>query len=157
MTRLLFLPNDQTFILLESPLPAEEVVESVYREEWLPPEPYGSSLMQLPEAGPLHAFRQGSLVVITTERPLNLQRRAVATLSIPEKEPDVQLSRRQHQVLQGLTEGLTTKQIALRLGLRPRTVAMHIASLKKRLGAATRAQSVGRAAALGLCKLQQAE
>ena len=96
-------------------------------------------------------------MVITTERPLNLEKRAVGTLSTPDKKPEIQLSRRQHQVLQGLAEGLTTKQIALRLGLRPRTVAMHVASLKKRLGATTRAQSVGRAAALGLCKLQRAE
>ena len=36
------------------------------------------------------------------------------------------------------------------MGLKPRTVKMHIAALKTRLGASTRAQSVGVAAKLGL-------
>jgi DNA-binding NarL/FixJ family response regulator len=68
-----------------------------------------------------------------------------------------QLSPRQAQVLQGLFKGLTTKEIAFQLGLKPRTVKMHIAALKNRFGANTRAQSVGIAAKLGLLQGQEGE
>lgn len=151
MTRLLFLPNDQTFLWLDSDQPAGEVIEAVLAGYWVPPEPYGTALAELSQEQPLKAFRQGSLVVITTTRPLNLKSKAVAAASAAQAA-DLMLTPRQHDVLQCLAEGLTTKQIALRLGLRPRTIAMHVAALKQRLGTTTRAQSVGRAAALGLCK-----
>jgi DNA-binding NarL/FixJ family response regulator len=62
------------------------------------------------------------------------------------------LSPRQRQVLQHLSEGLTTKQIAHRLGVQPTTVSMHIRMLKQRLGAATRAEFVGKAAREGWCQ-----
>ena len=152
MTRLLFLPNDQTFLWLESDQPAKEVVEAVLMGYWVPPEPYGTALADLAEERPLYAFQQGNLVVIATTVPLDLESRVVAAASAKARAADLMLTPRQHDVLQCLAEGLTTKQIALRLGLRPRTIAMHVAALKKRLGTTTRAQSVGRAAALGLCK-----
>jgi DNA-binding CsgD family transcriptional regulator len=62
------------------------------------------------------------------------------------------LSPRQRQVLQHLSEGLTTKQIARQLGVQPTTVSMHIRMLKQRLGATTRAEFVGKAARVGLCQ-----
>ncbi len=67
------------------------------------------------------------------------------------------LSPRQRQVLQQLSEGLTTKQIALRLGIHPNTVNMHIRRLKDRLGANTRAEFVGKAARVGWCQPPQHE
>ena len=72
-----------------------------------------------------------------------------------EHEPPVRLSPRQNEVLQLLAEGLTTKEIAVHLGLRPRTVNMHITAIKRLLDTQTRAQLIGRAAALGLCRLGQ--
>ena len=45
------------------------------------------------------------------------------------------LPQRQCQVLSLLAEGCTTKQIAVRLGLHPRTVGLHIRNLKERFGA----------------------
>ena len=42
---------------------------------------------------------------------------------------------RQCQVLNLLSQGLTTKQIAARLGLHPRTVGLHILWLKERFQA----------------------
>ena len=151
MTRLLFLPNDQTFLWLDSDQPADEVVEAVLAGYWVPPEPYGTALAELSHERLLYAFQQGNLVVITTTQPLDLESKAVAIAS-RERASDLMLTPRQHDVLQCLAEGMTTKQIALRLGLRPRTIAMHVAALKQRLGTTTRAQSVGRAATLGLCK-----
>lgn len=152
MTRVLFLPNDQTFLLLDSPFPAEEVVEAVLAGQWAPPEPYGTALALLPHEEALHVFQQGDLVVITTIQPLELESRTIAARASLGRASDLMLTTHQQDVLQCLAEGLTTKEIALRLDMRQRTVAQHIAELKKRLGAVTRAQSVGRAAALGLCK-----
>ena len=71
MTRLLFLPNDQTFLLLESPLPAGAVIETIEAGQWTPPEPYGSLLSELKPPILLQTFQQGTLVVITTSRPPN--------------------------------------------------------------------------------------
>jgi DNA-binding NarL/FixJ family response regulator len=45
------------------------------------------------------------------------------------------LPQRQYQVLSLLAQGCTTKQIAARLGLHPRTVGLHIRSLKDHFGA----------------------
>lgn len=152
MTRLLFLPNDQTFLLLDSPFPAEMVMNTVQTGQWLPPEPYGSLLVEYRTAITLQAFQQGSLVIITTSHPLDLDADAMLARTKPSRSTATFLTDRQSDVLQYLVEGLTTKEIALRLGLQPRTILMHVAALKRRLGANTRAQSVMRAAALGLCK-----
>ena len=155
MTRILFLPNDQTFLLLDSPFSPKRVIAAVKAGQWAPPEPYGLALAKLSARSGrrelLQAFQQNNLVVITAARPLELDEHADNAAS-PGQPDDLQLTRRQQEVLQCLAEGLTTKQIALRLGLRPRTIALHVAGLKRSLGTTTRAQSVGRAAALGLCR-----
>ena len=62
------------------------------------------------------------------------------------------LSSRQKQVLDLLAEGKTNKQIAYQLGLSRRTVNMHIAAIKNKLGSQTNAQSVGRGTELGYCR-----
>jgi DNA-binding NarL/FixJ family response regulator len=152
MTRLLFLPNDQTFLLLDSPFPASAVVEAVQSGQWTPPEPYKSMLAELQMEAPLRVFQQGTLVIITTTQPLDLDVSTVLARSKPQRAVNQLLTGRQTDVLQHMAEGLTTKEIAFRIGVAPRTVLMHIAAIKRRLGATTRAQSLVRAAALGLCK-----
>jgi DNA-binding NarL/FixJ family response regulator len=67
----------------------------------------------------------------------------------------VRLSERQRQVLQGLADGLTHRQIAAQLHLSERTVDMHVAALKRRFGTPSRMQSVLRGVALGLCKIRR--
>lgn len=52
------------------------------------------------------------------------------------------LSAREREVLGLLTEGLTTKEMARRLGITERTVKFHVHSLCAKLGAANRAQAV---------------
>ena len=152
MTRLLFLPNDQTFLLLDSEYPPAEVVEAVLSGKWVPPEPYGSALAQMQQEQPFKAFQQGTLVVITTVQPLALEKNTTAAPGLGQRSPELLLTPRQTDVLQALAEGMTTKEMARLLHLSERTVCSHISALKQRLGASTRAQSVGRAAALGLCK-----
>jgi two-component system response regulator FixJ len=53
-----------------------------------------------------------------------------------------QLSARELQILQGLLSGLTNKEIARHLGLSPRTVEMHRASMMNDLGAASLSEAV---------------
>lgn len=60
------------------------------------------------------------------------------------------LTRRERQVLDLVAEGLTSRQIAVRLGVSERTVETHVGSLYGKLGVRTRVQAVTRAAALGL-------
>ena len=61
------------------------------------------------------------------------------------KNPAVELSDRQRQVLTGLVKGMSNKQIARELKLAEGTVKMHIGALFRTLGAANRAH----AAAMG--------
>jgi DNA-binding NarL/FixJ family response regulator len=84
------------------------------------------------------------------ETELEAEALAMAARENEGGKPPVRLSPRQAQVLQALALGLTTRQIAGRYGLRPRTVAYHIHCLQQKLGAINRAQLVARAAALGL-------
>jgi DNA-binding NarL/FixJ family response regulator len=54
------------------------------------------------------------------------------------------LSERRRQVLKGLVEGLSNKEIARQLGISEGTVKMHIAALFRLLGATNRTQVVAR-------------
>lgn len=129
MTRILIFKEPDAFEVIKSAWCAEKIVRAVNNgryEELLPD-----------DRGPLYARLQGDVVVITHSAP------------IPEEEIP-HLSRREHQVLVLLGEGLTTAQIALRLGLRPRTIRGYVANMKARLNAQNIQQLVARAVALGL-------
>ena len=52
---------------------------------------------------------------------------------------------RQQQVLELLSQGLTNKEIALRLGISPATVKIHVARLQGWLGAVNRTDAVAKA------------
>jgi DNA-binding CsgD family transcriptional regulator len=152
MTHLLFLPDDQTFILLDSPLPAGELASSINTGQWIPP-PALVTVLQAGKSSPaglsLKAVCFGKLVIATLTHPLDLPFPQAGQAG---QSGFGRLSPRQNQVLQCLIEGLTTHQIALRLGLHPRTVQYHITHLKIYFQAGTRAESIGRAVGLGLFK-----
>ena len=129
MTRVLIFKAPDAFGVLEVDAPVERIVSAINRGLW---ETY------LPdEQGPLFARQQGEVVVVTHNAPVPVE-------DLPK------LSRREHQVLVLLGDGLTTAEIALRLGLRPRTVRGYVASMKVRLDAHNIQQLVARAVALGL-------
>lgn len=132
MTRLLFLPNCQTFLLLDTSLPPATLAAAVDSGIWKPPPPFDA------DPQPLQALNLDWVVIIFPAAPIDAPPAAGG------------ISPRQLQVLQALTEGLTTKEIAHRLGVSVRTVRWHITALKERFGARTREQSISRAAALGL-------
>jgi DNA-binding NarL/FixJ family response regulator len=65
-------------------------------------------------------------------------------------EVQATLTRREHEVLLMVSQGLTMQQAAHRLGISPRTVETHVAKLYRKLGVRSRVQAVARAAQLGL-------
>jgi len=138
MTRLIYIPDESSLILLDSPLNADALVESVKKGLWNPP---GTTAENPP--GRLQAVALGGTVVISTSRWQKTPPRAWHS-----RKPG--LPHRQRQVLQGLAEGLTTTQIAARLHIHPRTVEHHINAIKIRLGAANRVEIAFKASALGL-------
>lgn len=129
MTKVLIFKAPDAFGVIEVDAPAEGIVEAINRGRW---EDY------LPdERGPIFARQQADVVVVTHGEP-----------QLIEEKP--RLSRREYQVLVLLGEGLTTAQIALKLGLSPRTIRGYIATMKNRLDAQNIQQLVARAVALGL-------
>lgn len=66
------------------------------------------------------------------------------------KERLSHLTPRESQVLTGLTEGKSNKQIAIDLGLSPRTVEMHRCNLMGRLGARSFSDAIRMAVSAGL-------
>lgn len=128
MTRLLFLPNSNTLIWQELPQTPDELVAAIHSGLWQPPAPF-----TFLDTAHLSVTRQGDLITISL---------AEAAEASP---PPMQLSRRQLEVLRGLADGLTTRQIASRLEINPRTVFFHVAGLKSRLGAQTRAELISKA------------
>lgn len=129
MTRVLIFKEPDAFGVMEVDAPPARIVADVNRGRW---EAY------LPgERGPLYARQQGDVVVVTHGAP------------VPEEDLP-KLCRREYEVLVLLGEGLTTAQIALKLGLSPRTIRSYVANMKKRLSAQNIQQLVARAVALGL-------
>jgi DNA-binding CsgD family transcriptional regulator len=59
------------------------------------------------------------------------------------------LSPREHEVVELLAAGLTGEQVAVRLGISPATVRVHIRNATAKLGASTRTQAVAIAVARG--------
>jgi DNA-binding NarL/FixJ family response regulator len=115
MTRLIFLPDDDSPIMLfDSHLNLKDLLK----------------LISLPEnpAGQWNILQHGSW-----------------TLAAPHSETAPRLSPRQRQVLEGLAEGLTTRQMAARLHITPRMVTFHITALKVRLNAQNRTEIITRA------------
>jgi DNA-binding NarL/FixJ family response regulator len=142
MTRLLYLPDDQSFLLLESRLPPAALVKAVADGVWQPPEPYPgvtAENLDLTVRPKLCAFHLGRMVVVIPEPPPCEEQGLPSTLSP-----------RQQQVLQLMACGLNTKQIASRLHLTSRAVLFHVATLKARLQAASRPELISKAIKMGL-------
>jgi DNA-binding NarL/FixJ family response regulator len=66
---------------------------------------------------------------------------------------DEALTAREIEVLELLTEGLSNKSIAQRLGISDQTVKFHVASICGKLGASNRTDAVRRALRRGLISL----
>jgi DNA-binding NarL/FixJ family response regulator len=79
---------------------------------------------------------------------------AFARMAREGSEVRASLTPREHEVLMLISEGLTMRQMANRLGISPRTVETHMAKLYRKLDVRTRVQAVSRAVSLGLIELR---
>ena len=64
------------------------------------------------------------------------------------------LTHRETEVLELAARGLTSKEIALRIGIAPRTVERHIENARLRMGARNRAHLISKAARAGILAAQ---
>lgn len=146
MTRLIFVDEDLV-MMFEADLPAAELVQAVQNQRWqIPPALLGVLGPRQPAS--LRAVRVGRLVIVSPMTP------RTGPLPLNSLPPGLELSERQLQVLQGLADNLTSKEIATQLGLHIRSVELHISAIKRRFGTTSRMQSVMRGVALGLCKVR---
>lgn len=145
MTRILFLPNDTAFYTLDSILTPEKLIAAVNSGRWLPPGEIMPSDPAAPTPIGMHAVRLGQNTVLIF--------RSIELNHVKAKQPtDGLLSSRQIAVLQCLAQGMTTRQIAARLGISRRTVYLHLAAIRSRMRAISTAEAVNHAAELGLCQ-----
>ncbi|MEH6725898.1 MAG: helix-turn-helix transcriptional regulator [Hyphomicrobiales bacterium] len=61
---------------------------------------------------------------------------------VNDKVDGVHLTRREHQILELVAQGLSTKEIAIDLGISPKTVEFHRSNLLRKFGARTSSQLV---------------
>lgn len=130
MTQILIFRSQGAFGVVEVDAPAKRVLRAINS---------GRGETYLPDGADerLYARLQGDVVVVTDSAP------------VP-KEDVPKLSRREYQVLYLLGDGLTTAQIALKLGLRPRTIRGYVAGMKSKLRAQNMQQLMARAVAMDL-------
>jgi DNA-binding CsgD family transcriptional regulator len=147
MTRMLIFPGEGSCVVMDSPMPPETLTRAVNDGKWTFPAPYGFLNPDRNGGASLQASCQNEIVVVTLTRPLE-----ILPENVQSDLESLKITTRQHQVLMALAEGLSTRQIALRLRIAERTVMYHTARLKEIFGSLTRAQSVGKAASLGLCR-----
>lgn len=66
---------------------------------------------------------------------------------------DFDLTARETEILALLVEGLTNKEIALRLVLSPRTIETHVVRVLGKLGVGSRSRAIAKAVRTGLVRL----
>ena len=95
----------------------------------------------------LAAYRQALLDVAQGGAVLSpsVARKALAYFAPALSQQPGLLSAREHEVLQGLVDGLSEKQVAARLGLGLPTVHTHVGKLYRKLRINSRAELLGRA------------
>lgn len=96
----------------------------------------------------LEAVRRGE-AAITAATAARILAEFVRSDRPPPSKPD-QLSDRESQVLDLVTQGLRNKEIGVRLGITPNTVKYHLGNILSKLHARSRAELAGRAAREGL-------
>lgn len=142
MTRILYLPSEHAFYTLDSSLPPGRLILAINSGRWHPPN--GIPRQDKLVTG-LRAVRLGRSTILIFQ-PLENEQPS------PDSHPAGPLGQRQMQVLQCVAQGLTTRQVAARLGMSRRTVYLHLAAIRHSLSAVSTAEAIRRAAELGLCQ-----
>jgi DNA-binding NarL/FixJ family response regulator len=143
MTKLTLIFDTNIIVKLESDLTPSQLVMVLNHGNWQPPETIACCFVNLQQRKIRAVALDEWVFALVGSRPEKVQEGS--------SKPSP-LSNRQKQVLDLLAEGKNNKQIATLLGLSSRTVNMHIAALKNKLGAQTNAQTVGRGTELGYCR-----
>jgi len=104
----------------------------------------GASQQEIVRA--IHAVAAGEVIFGPGVARLVLGRLAGETAA----DPFPELTRREHEVLELLAEGLPTAAIGARLGLATKTVANHVSAVFTKLQVTSRADAVARARRAGL-------
>jgi DNA-binding CsgD family transcriptional regulator len=142
MTVLLVIVDAHTYLLQASELPAPELARQIQNGDWS----FGLSLpgqnVWLPET-PRQVSAFDGLLIVTADLPQQ------AALGEMERAPRVRFSSQQVKILEALMDGLTAKEIAVRLNLSERALDEYTGEIKRKLEARTMAQTVGRAVAMG--------
>jgi DNA-binding NarL/FixJ family response regulator len=96
----------------------------------------------------------GAMPVEWTARPRAIARaRAIDWAPGDDAVADEHLTAREQEVLEWLSEGLSNRRIAERLGISEHTVKFHITAIYGKLGASTRTEAVNRALRRGWLRL----
>jgi DNA-binding CsgD family transcriptional regulator len=148
---LFFIPHDQTFLIFDSAQSPEKLSAAINANTWKPPKAvhdwlaqHGNSTLPMKMCASVH----GSLVIVTTRTDL-------VSPQFPRMPAAFPITHRQRQVLLGLMKGQSTKEIATRLSIQPRTVFSHIAALKQRFGTRSRTEIVSLAAKMGIIRVRK--
>jgi DNA-binding NarL/FixJ family response regulator len=145
MALLIFLPHDQPYLVLHSPLTPEELVYTINHTLWQPPPAYITWLRMLHTSVPCTspcASLHDNTVIVTPGFV-----RSKPNTGSSDDNPS-HLTRRQREILQALVDGLTIRQIATRMGVHPSTITYHINQLKSVFGTRSLVQSIARLASL---------
>lgn len=93
------------------------------------------------------AMRAGAFDIVS--QPIDGRQLAAVVVRaaevVPDRGPLEQLSDRERDVFAGMVEGLTNKQIGIRLGISHRTVEIHRARIMRKLGASNFAKAISMA------------
>lgn len=142
MARIIFIPDDTSVLQLDTPLSARELLRAIRSGEWQLPSPY-------PPLDPSYRIIIiGSVVVISPSLPVE------PPVEKPSEGILVDLSPRMRQILKGIADGLSDKEIAERIHVSPHTVTKYVSSLKNRLGARNRAALLTHALSMGLIRMK---
>lgn len=96
---------------------------------------------------------RADVVAMTPEEWTRLDRREGGSTAAPADTPIEGLTRREHEVLTLVADGLHNREIAGRLGVSEHTVKFHLGAVFGKLGASTRTEAVQKGLRLGLIEI----
>lgn len=143
MTHFILIQPDQTFSYQQIMQPADRILQDIQADGKLPDYIKADDTARNPVVN-YSALLWQEWVIVLPAAPENT--------SINRLSSENRLTYRQLDVLHSLSQGMTGKQIAVRLNISRRSVSLHISALKRNLKANTTAECVQKAARLGILK-----
>ncbi len=142
MTLLLILIDQQTFLIHRSELEPEQITAKIQCGDWS----FACWENLWDSQSPRQVATLDGMVIVREGLP----DQPLTEMTLPRLE--INFTRRQREILECLMEGLSSRQIAVRLNISKRTADQYLADIRKKLETRTNSQSLGRAVALGFLK-----